>query len=147
VRILNGLPSFREESSLRTWICQIVMNTDRNRRRGWRRFRRSFRPAVPAAGPGEGASRVEPADRAAGPERAALGAEALSRIDAALSALPADQRLAVVLRDVEGLSYEEIAAATGAEVGTVKSRIGRARAALRVRLADLVNPATRAASR
>ncbi|MBI3448100.1 MAG: sigma-70 family RNA polymerase sigma factor [Acidobacteria bacterium] len=147
VRILNGLPAFREDASVRTWICQIVMNTDRNRRRWWSRFRRNFQAAEPAPGAaGEGPG-LEPADRGAGPERAAMGAEARSRIESALAALPDDQRLAVVLRDVEGMSYEEIAAATGVEVGTVKSRIGRARAALRVRLADLVDRAKPEASR
>jgi RNA polymerase sigma-70 factor (ECF subfamily) len=67
-----------------------------------------------------------------------MSREIRSRVDASLGRLPADQRLAVVLRDVEGMTYEEIAAATGAGVGTVKSRIGRARAALRRSLADLV---------
>jgi RNA polymerase sigma-70 factor, ECF subfamily len=139
VRVLKGLPSFQGRASMRTWICQIVINCDRNRRRWWSRLRRNL-PVVPLNDPVEdaGAGAPEPRDGAAGPERRAISREIRDRVDASLGRLPADQRLAVVLRDVEGMSYEEIAAATGAGVGTVKSRIGRARASLRRSLADLV---------
>lgn len=139
VRILRGFPSFKGQASPRTWICQIVINCDRNRRRWWSRFRRNL-PSVALpdpSGESEGAA-FEPADGKAGPERAAMSAEIRRRVEASLRDLPAEQRLAVVLRDVEGMSYEEIAASTGTEIGTVKSRIGRARAALREKLADLV---------
>ncbi len=67
-----------------------------------------------------------------------MSAEIRKRVEASLGELPRDQRIAVVLRDVEGMSYEEIAVSMGTEMGTVKSRIGRARAALRKKLADLV---------
>jgi len=142
VRIFRGLPTFEGRAALRTWICQIVINTDRNRRRWWSRLRRNL-PSVPLAGADEseegGPTALDPVDRAAGPERAAIGGEIRRRLDLTLASLPEEQRLAVVLRDVEGMSYEEIAGATGAEIGTVKSRIGRARAALRADLADLVD--------
>jgi RNA polymerase sigma-70 factor (ECF subfamily) len=68
-----------------------------------------------------------------------LSVEIRDRVEASLRALPRDQRIAVVLRDIEGMSYEEIAVSMGTEIGTVKSRIGRARASLRVLLADLVD--------
>ena len=139
IRILKGLPSFEGKAALRTWICQIVINCDRNRRRWWSRFRRNF-PGTGRTGPaghGEEAN-PEPADGTPGPERAAMSAEIRKRVEASLGELPRDQRIAVVLRDVEGMSYEEIAVSMGTEMGTVKSRIGRARAALRKKLADLV---------
>ncbi len=140
VRILRGLPAFEGRASLRTWICQVVINCDRNRRRWWSRFRRNI-PAAPPASTGgdeEDAAAPDPADCAAGPERAAIGREIRERVDAGLRALPTEQRIAVILRDVEGLSYEEIAAAMEITLGTVKSKISRARAALRQNLADLV---------
>jgi len=141
VRILGGLPSFEGRSSIRTWICQIVINTDRNRRRWWSRLRRNLpsEPIQETTEDGDAPAR-DPADPGAGPERSALSADIRRRIDDSLLALPPEQRLAVVLRDVEGLTYEEIAEAMSCEVGTVKSRIGRARATLRELLADLVEP-------
>jgi RNA polymerase sigma-70 factor (ECF subfamily) len=71
------------------------------------------------------------ADRQVGPERAALGAETVSIVEQALLTLPDDQRTIVVLCDVQGLSYEEAADVEGIALGTVKSRLSRARARLR----------------
>jgi RNA polymerase sigma-70 factor (ECF subfamily) len=140
VRILRGLPSFEGRASLRTWLCQIVINCDRNRRRWWLRLRRNL-PTGESLGPFReaGWAGTEPPDDAPGPERAVLSVEIRDRVEASLRALPRDQRIAVVLRDIEGMSYEEIAVSMGTEMGTVKSRIGRARASLRVLLADLVD--------
>jgi RNA polymerase sigma-70 factor (ECF subfamily) len=139
VRILRGLPSFEGRASLRTWICQIVINCDRNRRRWWRRLRRNL-PTGENLGPFRegGWAGSEPPDDSPGPERAVLSVEIRDRVETSLRGLPLDQRIAVVLRDIEGMSYEEIAVSMGTEIGTVKSRIGRARASLRVMLADLV---------
>ena len=138
VRILRGLRSFEGRSSPRTWICQVVINCDRNRRRFWSRLRRNV-PSVSLTAPAEEeAPPPEPADPSPGPDRLALSHEARERLESALTELPEEQRVAVVLRDVEGMSYEEIAAAMTIPVGTVKSKIARARSALRARLSDLV---------
>jgi RNA polymerase sigma-70 factor (ECF subfamily) len=142
VRILRGLPDFEGRSSLRTWICQVVINCDRNRRRFFGRLRRNL-PSIPLPREGEGDEgppALDVADPAAGPDRLVLGGELRARIETSLRELPREQRTAVLLRDVEGLSYEEIAAALGRPLGTVKSKIARARAALRLSLADLVEP-------
>jgi RNA polymerase sigma-70 factor (ECF subfamily) len=74
-------------------------------------------------------------DTAAGPEALALRAEQQEAVQAALAKLPADQRLAVVLCDMQGFAYEEIAETMRCSIGTVKSRIARGREKLRVLLA------------
>lgn len=70
-------------------------------------------------------------DPAVNPEAAALSAETVAAIQAGLASLPADQRIALVLVDVQGLSYDEAATIAGANLGTIKSRINRARARMR----------------
>ncbi|MEE9285082.1 MAG: sigma-70 family RNA polymerase sigma factor, partial [Dehalococcoidia bacterium] len=65
------------------------------------------------------------------PEEQAMGGELAGEISRAIDALPADQRLALVLADVQGFSYEEVAQAAGCSIGTVKSRLSRARARIR----------------
>jgi len=115
----------------RPWLLRIASNacTDELRRRG-------RRPAVSLDAPTPlDEAPAEPPDRGEGPEAAALRAEQRREIAAALLRLPRDQRLAVVLCDVHGLAYDEIAAATGASLGTVKSRIARGREKLRQELA------------
>jgi RNA polymerase sigma-70 factor (ECF subfamily) len=139
LRILRGLPGFEGRASLRTWICQVVINCDRNRRRWWARWRRNLSPIpLDAVDPPPEHRGAEPADASPGPERRLLSSESRRRIESALRELPAEQRMAVLLRDVEGMGYDEIAAAMGIAIGTVKSKISRGRAALRERLADLV---------
>jgi len=149
VRLLRGLPSFEGRASLKTWVCQVVINADRNRRRWWSRFRRNLPEAhlLDADRDREAVEAIEPQDGSAGPERLLLGREIRDRVEKGLAALPADQRLAVVLRDVEGLDYEEIGRAMNIPVGTVKSKISRGRAALREELSDLVDPGERVAIR
>jgi RNA polymerase sigma-70 factor (ECF subfamily) len=73
----------------------------------------------------------DPADPDPSPEASVLSAELRGGIQAALLELPEDQRLAVILCDLQGLEYDEIARATGANIGTVKSRLSRGRARLR----------------
>jgi len=94
-----------------------------------------------------GDRRHDAPDPAPGPEQVALRGEVRRALEIELRRLPDDQRLAVVLRDVEGLSYEEIAASMGSSTGTVKSRISRGRARLREALrarpelfGDLIRP-------
>ena len=79
------------------------------------------------------------ADPAAGPERLALSAETRARIEQELARLPEEQRIALLLRETESMSYAEIASVSGVAEGTVKSRIARARESLRERLGDLAS--------
>lgn len=113
--------------SFRGWLLRIASNacTDELRRR-----RR--RPRVSLDAPSDDSTAaLEVPDKAESPEQRALRAELGRQIEAALMDLPRDQRQAVVLCDLHGLSYEEIGESTGSSLGTVKSRISRGRARLR----------------
>ncbi len=142
IRILKGVRSFRGDASMKTWIVRVVINCPRNRMRWWRRRGRGATlsldaPANPSsqdAGMTLGATVPDPSP---GPDRRAEAARAGQRLERALMQLPRDQRAAIVLREIEGLSYQEIAVALGVREGTVKSRIARAREALRAALSDL----------
>jgi len=128
LRVFRTIHRFRGQSSLRTWIYRIAVNQARNRHRFWRRRHRHDQ--VPfdlhVAAHGEFTSRIgqEP-DRLL--EQKELGA----RLQQALDRLPFDQRTAIVLREIDGLSYDDIAFSLGVAIGTVKSRLTRARQALR----------------
>ena len=115
--------------TVRAWLLRIAANAciDEIRRR-----RRQPQLSLDAPSQDGGSGRqLEVPDPAAGPEQMALRFELREALRSELLLLPEDQRLAVVLCDVEGLSYEEIAAAMGTSLGTVKSRISRGRARLR----------------
>jgi RNA polymerase sigma-70 factor (ECF subfamily) len=129
LRVFRTLPHFRGDSSLRTWIYRIVLNQASNRQRWWRRRFRTFQVALDE----HVAHHGEPREmrRAALPEQVLEQHETAGRVRAALAALPFDQRAAIVLREIDGLSYEEIAESLGIAVGTVKSRLARARSTLR----------------
>lgn len=128
-----GMRHFRGDARFGTWIFRIVHNacTDALRHR-------ARRPSVPAPfglEPAEDESGPrDPADPAPGPEDVAVERVGRQAILDAVAGLPADHRAVVLLREVQGLSYEEISAVTRQNVGTVKSRLHRARAALRAAL-------------
>jgi RNA polymerase sigma-70 factor, ECF subfamily len=135
LRVFRTIHAFRGQSSLRTWIYRIVVNQARNRQRWWRRRHRSQQVSLdqhiqdhgdlPETGTGGSPDRV-------------LGQKQLAdRIRVALDRLPFDQRTALVLREIDGLSYEEIGFSLGIAVGTVKSRLARAREGLRSQLRDV----------
>ena len=127
LRVWRGLPGFRGEARVETWVFQVAWNHLRTLRSRRRR-------TPPAAASREDGSRdplVALRDPRPGPERHAAAREALERVDRALAGLPPDQRTVVWLRDGEGLSYQEIARVLVVPVGTVRSRLARARAALR----------------
>ena len=133
LRAYRSLTRFRGDSSFKTWLYAIATNAARTGldRRG-RRRRREEGSLDDAAAP------LSADDVPAGGEDAETALVRRESIDRALAALPPDLRVAVVLRDVEGLDYKEIAAATGAPIGTVESRIFRARRRLRPLLQPLM---------
>lgn len=115
--------------SVRPWLLRIASNAciDEHRRR-----RRRPQVSLDVASQEDEPERpLEVADPSAGPEQQALRGELREALQAELLSLPSDQRLAVILCDVEGLSYDEIATTMKSSVGTVKSRISRGRARLR----------------
>ena len=132
LRVFRTLAQFRGQSTLRTWIYRIVVNQASNRQRWWRRRRRSQQIALDehTATHGE----LAEARAFAQPDSVLAQHEAAARVWGALDALPFDQRAVVVLREIDGLSYEEIATSLGVAVGTVKSRLARARESLRLAL-------------
>ncbi len=135
LQVFRTLPRFRAQSSLRTWIYRIVVNQAKNRQRWWRRRHRAAQVSLdehvlahgelPANGNG------------ISPDRVFGQRELAARLKEALLGLPFDQRTAIVLREIDGLSYEEIAFSQGVAVGTVKSRLARAREILRAELRQL----------
>jgi RNA polymerase sigma-70 factor (ECF subfamily) len=134
LRVFRTIHSFRGQSALRTWIYRIVVNQARNRQRWWRRRHRSQQVSLDEHIRDHG-DPPEPTDGAA-PDRMLCRKELAGQIRAALDGLPFDQKTAVVLREIDGLSYEEIGFSLGIAVGTVKSRLARAREALRAQLRD-----------
>jgi RNA polymerase sigma-70 factor (ECF subfamily) len=130
LRVFRTLAQFRGQASLRTWIYRIVVNQASNRQRWWRRRHRAQQVGLDdhVAHHGE----LAELRLFAAPERVLEQRETVDRVQAALAQLPFDQRAAIVLREIDGLSYDEIAEALGIAVGTVKSRLARARESLRV---------------
>ncbi|HEX8068964.1 MAG TPA: sigma-70 family RNA polymerase sigma factor [Pyrinomonadaceae bacterium] len=137
LQAFRAIQHFRGEADLRTWLYRIAVNQARNRWRWWRRRRRSATVSLDATDEDHErplAARL-PDERSVNPEEAALTRERERMLMQALRALSRVYREVVVLRDVEGLSYEEVAATLELSVGTVKSRLSRGRAELRRRLA------------
>lgn len=129
LRVFRTLRTFRGQSALRTWIYRIAINQARNRQRWWRRRRRSDQVQLEHHVHDHG-ELPQPEDGDA-PDRALQRQEIAARLWAALDALPFDQRTVIVLREIDGLSYEEIADSLNVAIGTVKSRLTRARQTLR----------------
>ena len=137
LRALRSIKGFRGDSELKTWLFRIAINESRNRFRWWKRRRRGQTISLDAMiGDSETTVADTLADRSISPEDAALSHERGYALQAALLDIPDVYREAIILCDVEGLSYEETAAALGVGIGTVKSRISRGREELRRRLKD-----------
>ena len=135
LRVFKTLPSFRGDSELKTWIYRIAINQARNRQRWWRRRRRGAQVSLEDHVKANGELTTHATE--ASPDGVFRRRELASRLTAALERLPFDQRSVIVLREIDGLSYEEIAFSLGVAVGTVKSRLARARGALRGALSEV----------
>lgn len=129
LQVYRMLPRFEGRSSLKTWIYRIVVNQCRNRQRWWRRRRRD--KALPLEELTASESVQLAAPPAEGPEQEVARREESRRVQGALLKLSLDHRAVLLLREVEELSGAEIAEALGVAEGTVKSRLARARDALR----------------
>ena len=140
LQAFRSVAHFRGEADLRTWLYRIAVNQARNRWRWWRRRRRDATVSLdaPARGSEQPLSARLRDEGVRDPERETLAHERERALDSALQTLTRPYREAVVLRDVEGLSYEEVAAALEISVGTVKSRLSRGRAELRRRLEGML---------
>ena len=124
MRVYRSISSFKGQSSFSTWVYRITMNTCLDElRRGKRRKASSLDERIDAG--------WAPVDDMDTPEHHAMRSEQRRALERAIQELPEDMRSAVVLRDIQGCSYDEIADVLDANVGTIKSRISRARAKLR----------------
>jgi RNA polymerase sigma-70 factor (ECF subfamily) len=132
LRVFRTLPTFRGNSALRTWIYRITVNQAKNRLRWWRRRRRAQQVSLDDHVRDHGELPTDAVGSS--PDRVLRQKEIGDRLREALDRLPFDQRTAIVLREIDGLSYEEIAFSLGVAVGTIKSRLARAREGLRAQL-------------
>jgi RNA polymerase sigma-70 factor (ECF subfamily) len=135
LRAFQNIDRFRGEADVRTWIYRIAINQARNRSRWWRRRRRDATVSLDAtfgeSGQSLSGTLAEPSQN---PEQRTLAREREIALRAALQRLALAYRETVILRDIEGFTYEEIAATLGINVGTVKSRLARGRQELRKKL-------------
>ena len=136
IKAYRALPNFRGDSAFYTWLYRIAINTAKNHL-----VAASRRPPKDDIN----AEEAEQFDAGSGlkeyatPERLALRSELAGTIQDAIEALPEELRVAIVLRELEGLSYEEIASAMDCPIGTVRSRIFRARDAIDKQIRPLLD--------
>ncbi|HEX8127997.1 MAG TPA: sigma-70 family RNA polymerase sigma factor [Pyrinomonadaceae bacterium] len=136
LQAFRSIAHFRGDADLRTWLYRIAVNQARNRWRWWRRRRRGMTVSLDATDETHELSLATRLfdEHEPDPEARTLAHEREEILLAAVRTLARPYREAVVLRDVEGLSYEEVAAALDISVGTVKSRLSRGRTELRRKL-------------
>lgn len=127
LRVYRAISGFKGQSSFSTWLYRITMNTCLDELR-----KRKNRPSTSLDGLVDAG--WSPVDAGETPERHALRREVRQTLQAMISELPEDMRAAVVLRDIQGYSYDEIAEMLDTNVGTIKSRISRGRERLREKI-------------
>jgi RNA polymerase sigma-70 factor (ECF subfamily) len=127
VKAYRALGSFRGDSAFYTWLYRIAVNTARNSIASRQRRPLDYEAELSESEQNNVAARLKHDDT---PEATVLSEEIRQTVNQAIEQLPEDLRTAIVLREIEGLSYEEIAAAMDCPVGTVRSRIFRAREAI-----------------
>jgi len=135
IKAYRALPQFRGESAFYTWLYRIAINTAKNAVVS--RDRSPVEFDLDAQNSDEAYDMQGRLKDSETPEGLVLTDEIRTTVNSAIDALPEDLRTAIVLRELEGLSYEEIAAAMGCPVGTVRSRIFRAREAIDRRLREV----------
>ena len=139
LKVFRGMEQFHGESSLKTWIYRIALHEAANRRRWWFRHKAQETPIDPVEAGERGIAGEEHlVDPGESPFDSCAHAEVRAVVERALRQVVEPYRTALVLRDLEEMSYEEIAEVLQISVGTVKSRITRGRDALRKRVAAYV---------
>jgi len=139
LKVFRNITSFRGDSSLKTWIYRIAVNEARNQQRWFGRHRGKEVGLDPQPSEAHGIGDLLP-DPSPGPYEAALDHEVQAMVEEGLKRISTTYRTALVLREVEELSYDEIAEILEISLGTVKSRILRGREALRKQLLSLATP-------
>jgi len=142
LKVFRGMKHFHGESSLKTWIYRIALHDAANRRRWWFRHKARETSIEPVesggANPGERAVQAALTDPADSPFESVAHHEVQQRVEEELRKLAEPYRTTLILRDLEDMSYEEIAEVLEVSLGTVKSRLTRGREALRQRLTPYV---------
>ena len=140
LKVFRGMKRFNGESSLKTWLYRIAVHEASNQRRWW--FRHKSRETSMEAQPDADGNSFGLCDilvdQGESPLEACAHEEVRARVEQELKQVPEPYRTTVVLRDIEGLSYEEVAEVLQVSLGTVKSRLIRGREALRKRLEGFV---------
>ncbi len=145
VKVLERLDTFRGNSQFYTWLFRIAVNLTISRRRRDGRVRFTSLSSDVELGDGQAAALAghgAPA-RQTDPARQVMDSELMRRVLEAMETLEDEFRVVVVLRDIEGMDYDQIASVLSAPVGTVKSRLHRARLMLREKLGDIVDAKVR----
>ncbi len=138
VKAFLGIARFRGDSSFRTWLYTIVINLSRNHLKVRGRQRKRFESLDEENPWEEGLPRRQVASGNPGPDMEAERGELREQLQRAIGLLPLEQREVIVLRDVDGLSYEEVARTVRCSTGTVKSRLHRARCQMQVHLGSML---------
>jgi RNA polymerase sigma-70 factor (ECF subfamily) len=145
LKVFRGMKSFHGESSLKTWIYRIALHEAANRKRWWFRHKAHETSIEPVESEGLGDAAMQNTamqnaltDRNDSPFDSMAHREVQKRVDTELRQVAEPYRTALILRDLEEMSYEEIAEVLQISLGTVKSRITRGRQALKQRLAPYV---------
>lgn len=138
VKVYRSLKGFRFKSSFYTWLYRIVINTCKNRIKSVEYRRTKSRVSIDSDQENRSNTIVDIVDQRPMPDKTLEQKEKMKRIQEALNSLPPDQKTVVVLCDIEGLSYDEIASITKNRLGTVKSKLSRARLGLRNKLEGII---------
>ncbi|MBA3582306.1 MAG: RNA polymerase sigma factor RpoE [Gammaproteobacteria bacterium] len=140
IKAYRGLKNFRGESAFYTWMYRIAINTAKNYLISLGRKTPHYGVDAEDAEQFEGVSALKNYDT---PEHLLLTEEIKTTVEQTINSLPAELKTAIILRELEGMSYEEIAEAMDCPIGTVRSRIFRAREAIDVNLKPLIMSGTR----
>ncbi len=136
IKAYRALPQFRGESAFYTWLYRIAINTARN----WL-AQNNRRPSTPSAQENEDGETFNATDNltdSSNPESEMASRQIAETVNKAMNDLPEDLRNAIVMREIDGMSYEDIAESMSCPIGTVRSRIFRAREAIAIKLRPLL---------
>ena len=136
IKAYRALPQFRGESAFYTWLYRIAINTARN----WQaaNSRRPVTSSIVETSDGETFDEIDNLTDISTPESMLASRQIADTVNAAMQSLPEDLRTAILLREIEGMSYEDIAQSMGCPIGTVRSRIFRAREAIASQLKSVL---------
>ena len=140
IKAYRALPQFRGDSAFYTWLYRIAINTARN----WQsaNHRRPTGSSIIETDDNETFDQIDNLTDISTPESLMASRQVVDTVNAAIDALPEDLRTAIVLREIEGLSYEDIAQSMNCPIGTVRSRIFRAREAIAAQLRPVLEAGT-----